>query len=89
MFSENGNNQRASRPESILLIVFRSKRESEVAQLKKAGEDEKKQHESQLAELTKKHFQTLNELNEQLEQTKRVATGGLPSRHTCSRLVHA
>uniref|UniRef100_H3D9D5 Myosin-9 n=1 Tax=Tetraodon nigroviridis TaxID=99883 RepID=H3D9D5_TETNG len=50
---------------------LRTKRETEVAQLKKAGEEEKKMHEAQLAELSKKHFQTLNELNEQLEQTKR------------------
>lgn len=53
-------------------FVFRTKRETEVAQLRKAGEEEKKMHESQIAELSKKHFQTLNELNEQLEQTKRV-----------------
>lgn len=39
-------------------------------------------HESQIAELSKKHFQTLNELNEQLEQTKRVQRG-LLNRHGC------
>lgn len=39
-------------------------------------------HEAQIAELSKKHFQTLNELNEQLEQTKRVLRG-LLSRRGC------
>lgn len=59
----------------MFLSARRSKRETEVAQLKKSVEEEKKTHETEIAELSKKHFQTLNELNEQLEQTKRVRRG--------------
>lgn len=50
----------------------RTKRETEVAQLKKTLEDEAKVHEQQLAELRQKHGQAFDELNEQLEQAKRV-----------------
>lgn len=32
-------------------------------------------HESQIAELSKKHLQAFNEMNEQLEQAKRVGRG--------------
>uniref|UniRef100_H2SH47 Myosin, heavy chain 9a, non-muscle n=1 Tax=Takifugu rubripes TaxID=31033 RepID=H2SH47_TAKRU len=50
---------------------LRAKRETEVAQLRKAQEEENKMHESQIAELSKKHLQAFNEMNEQLEQAKR------------------
>ncbi|XP_048868788.1 myosin-9a isoform X2 [Brienomyrus brachyistius] len=50
---------------------LRAKRESEVTQLKKTLEDEAKVHEQQVAEMRQKHGQAFDELNEQLEQTKR------------------
>lgn len=56
----------------IKFFVFRAKRETEVAQLRKAQEEENKMHESQIAELSKKHLQAFNEMNDQLEQAKRV-----------------
>uniref|UniRef100_A0AAQ5YCX0 Myosin-9 n=1 Tax=Amphiprion ocellaris TaxID=80972 RepID=A0AAQ5YCX0_AMPOC len=50
---------------------LRTKRETEVAQLKKTLEDEAKVHEHQLIEMRQKHGQAFDELNEQLEQAKR------------------
>lgn len=43
-----------------------------MAQLKKTLDDESKLHEQQLADLRQKHSQAFDELNEQLEQAKRV-----------------
>lgn len=40
--------------------------------LKKLIEDEGRSHESQVNEMKQKHAQDLNELSQQLEQTKRV-----------------
>uniref|UniRef100_A0A8C9WA62 Myosin-9 n=1 Tax=Scleropages formosus TaxID=113540 RepID=A0A8C9WA62_SCLFO len=51
---------------------LRAKREMEVTQLKKALEEDAKVHEQQLAEIRQKHGQAFDELNEQLEQAKRV-----------------
>lgn len=56
--------------------LFRSKRETEVAQLKKTVEEEAKIHEQQMAEMRHKHNQAFDELNEQLEQAKRVMSWG-------------
>ncbi|XP_074511700.1 myosin-9-like isoform X2 [Sebastes fasciatus] len=50
---------------------LRSKRETEVAHLKKCLDDEAKLHEHQMGEMRQKHGQTFDELNEQLEQAKR------------------
>uniref|UniRef100_A0A665WNX8 Myosin-9 n=1 Tax=Echeneis naucrates TaxID=173247 RepID=A0A665WNX8_ECHNA len=50
---------------------LRSKRETEVAQLKKTLDEEAKVHEHQLVEMRQKHGQAFDELNEQLEQAKR------------------
>ena len=55
-----------------MLCLSRSKRETEVAHLKKTLDDEAKLHEHQLAEMRQKHGQAFDELNEQLEQAKRV-----------------
>lgn len=55
-----------------LLSLLRTKRETEVAQLKKTLDDEAKVHEQQLSEIRQKHGQAFDELNEQLEQAKRV-----------------
>lgn len=44
--------------------------------LKKTLEDEAKTHEAQIQEMRQKHSQAVEELAEQLEQTKRVR--GLP-----------
>ncbi|MFT7797773.1 myosin-9-like isoform X2 [Arapaima gigas] len=52
---------------------LRAKRETEVTQLKKTLEDEAKVHEQQLSEIRQKHSQAFDELNEQLEQAKRVS----------------
>uniref|UniRef100_A0A8C2MIA3 Myosin-9 n=1 Tax=Cricetulus griseus TaxID=10029 RepID=A0A8C2MIA3_CRIGR len=51
---------------------LRSKREQEVSILKKTLEDEAKTHEAQIQEMRQKHSQAVEELAEQLEQTKRV-----------------
>lgn len=51
---------------------LRTKRETEVAQLKKTLDEEARVHEQQLGEMRQKHNQTFEELNEQLEQAKRV-----------------
>lgn len=56
----------------------RAKRESEVAQLKKTLEDEAKGHDQLLTEMRQKHTQAFEELNEQLEQAKKVT----PLMHT-------
>ncbi|KAI2663271.1 Myosin-9 [Labeo rohita] len=50
---------------------LRAKRETEVTQLKKTLEDEARSHEQMLAEVRQKHNQAFEELNEQLEQSKR------------------
>uniref|UniRef100_A0A671RK52 Myosin-9-like n=1 Tax=Sinocyclocheilus anshuiensis TaxID=1608454 RepID=A0A671RK52_9TELE len=52
---------------------LRTKRETEVAQLKKTLEEEAKVHEQVVAEMRQKHSQAFDELNEQLEQVKRVS----------------
>uniref|UniRef100_A0A8C2U441 Myosin-9 n=1 Tax=Coturnix japonica TaxID=93934 RepID=A0A8C2U441_COTJA len=52
---------------------LRSKREQEVTVLKKTLEDEAKTHEAQIQEMRQKHSQAIEELAEQLEQTKRVS----------------
>uniref|UniRef100_A0A8C2GUP3 Myosin, heavy chain 11b, smooth muscle n=1 Tax=Cyprinus carpio TaxID=7962 RepID=A0A8C2GUP3_CYPCA len=51
---------------------LRAKREQEVAMLKKMIEDEGRSHEAQVNEMKQKHDHSVNELGEQLEQTKRV-----------------
>lgn len=55
-------------------LPLRSKRETEVAQLKKTLDDDARVHEQQVAEMRQKHCQSLDELNEQLEQAKRVTS---------------
>jgi myosin protein heavy chain len=54
---------------------LRSKREQEVASLKKAFEEETVNHESQLAETRHKHTQEITTINEQLENLKKVKIG--------------
>lgn len=53
-------------------MPLRTKRETEVAHLKKTLDDEARVHDQQLAEMRQKHGQAFDELNEQLEQAKRV-----------------
>lgn len=50
---------------------LRSKREQELASLKKNLEDETGSHESHLAEMRHKHSQELSSINEQLESHKK------------------
>ena len=57
-------------PEGVSL--FRSKREQEVNILKKTLEEEARTHEAQIQDMRQKHSQAVEELAEQLEQTKRV-----------------
>lgn len=54
------------------ISLHRSKREQEVNILKKTLEEEAKTHEAQIQEMRQKHSQAVEELAEQLEQTKRV-----------------
>lgn len=54
------------------MFRHRTKRETEVAHLKKTLDEEAKVHEQQLVEMRQKHSQAFDELNEQLEQAKRV-----------------
>ncbi|KAI4832052.1 hypothetical protein KUCAC02_015036 [Chaenocephalus aceratus] len=51
---------------------LRAKREQEVNLLKKAIDDENRTHEAQVQEMRQKHTQFVEELTEQLEQSKRV-----------------
>lgn len=53
-------------------LLRRSKREQEVAELKKAIDEETKNHEAQIQEVRQRHATALEELSEQLEQAKRV-----------------
>lgn len=57
----------------FLCSNFRTKREQEVAELKKAIDDETKNHEGQIQEMRQRHATALEELSEQLEQAKRVS----------------
>ncbi|XP_051899202.1 myosin-9-like isoform X1 [Pristis pectinata] len=54
---------------------LRAKREQEVSQMKRALEDEAKTHEVQIQEMRQKHSQIVEDLSEQLEQTKRFKSG--------------
>lgn len=51
----------------------RSKREQEVAELKKAIDEETKNHEAQIQDMRQRHATALEELSEQLDQAKRVS----------------
>lgn len=51
---------------------LRSKREQEVASLKKALEEETSNHEGTLQDMRHKHSQELNAVNEQLENIKKA-----------------
>uniref|UniRef100_A0A4W5M2G0 Myosin, heavy chain 11a, smooth muscle n=1 Tax=Hucho hucho TaxID=62062 RepID=A0A4W5M2G0_9TELE len=51
---------------------LRAKREQEVTLLKKAMDEEGRTHEAQVQEMRQKHTQAVEELTEQLEQSKRV-----------------
>lgn len=50
----------------------RTKREQEVAELKKSIDEETKNHESQIQDMRQRHGTALEDLSEQLEQAKRV-----------------
>lgn len=59
----------------------RTKREQEVAELKKAIEEETKNHEAQIQEIRQRHATALEELSEQLEQAKRVRRNQITEIH--------
>ena len=50
----------------------RTKREQEVVELKKAIDEETRNHEAQVQDMRQRHGSALEELAEQLEQAKRV-----------------
>lgn len=52
---------------------LRGKREQEVTELKRAMEEEAHSHETAVHELRHKYTQQLEEANDQLDQTKKVA----------------
>lgn len=58
--------------DNFCFSLLRAKRETEVAHLKKTLDEEARVHEQQLVEIRQKHNQAFDELNEQLEQAKRV-----------------
>lgn len=58
--------------ETSALCVSRTKRESEVAQMKKTLEEDARAHEQQFSDMKQKHNEAFDKLNEQLEQAKRV-----------------
>lgn len=59
-------------PFTFSFCLSRTKRETEVTQLKRTLEEDAKLHEQQMADMRQKHNQVFDELNEQLEQAKRV-----------------
>uniref|UniRef100_W4VRK7 Putative myosin class i heavy chain n=1 Tax=Corethrella appendiculata TaxID=1370023 RepID=W4VRK7_9DIPT len=61
---------------------LRSKREQEVATLKKALEEETGNHESALADMRHKHTQEISSINEQLENFKKLKAGLEKSKQT-------
>lgn len=67
---------------SCMIHLFRAKREQEVSMLKRAIEEENRTHEAQIHEMRQKHTQAVEELTEQLEQSKRV---GLHSFMQCCK----
>lgn len=67
-------------------IFCRAKREQEVTLLKKAMEEESRVHEAQVHEMRQKHTQALEELTEQLEQSKRVGNHTEYKLYYCSSL---
>lgn len=54
---------------------LRSKREQELATLKKSLEEEAANHENSLAEMRHKHGQEISSINEQLESIKKLKAG--------------
>ena len=51
---------------------LRTKREQDVVQLKRSLDDEVKAREAQMTDLRHRHGQQVEEVNEQLDQVKRV-----------------
>ena len=58
--------------QTATVLDMRTKREQEVVQLKKAIEDEVNSHEQQITELRHKQGQQIEQLNDQLDQSKKV-----------------
>lgn len=79
-----GSSLQSPWPPPECVALSRSKREQEVNILKKTLEEEAKTHEAQIQEMRQKHSQAVEELAEQLEQTKRVWGPGTGS----GRLYH-
>lgn len=75
--SESDLNHSAS-SQHLSSVTSRSKREQEVAELKKAIDEETKNHEAQIQDMRQRHATALEELSEQLEQAKRVSPASAP-----------
>lgn len=60
------------RQNTCLTPMSRAKREQEVTLLKRAIDEENRTHEAQIQEMRQKHTQVVEDITEQLEQTKRV-----------------
>lgn len=75
VFQQETYNRCCSLMTSTAQQELRSKREQEVATLKKALEDEAGNHESQLSDMRHKNAQEISSINEQLESIKKVKTG--------------
>lgn len=58
-----------------------------MAELKKALEEETKNHEAQIQDMRQRHATALEELSEQLEQAKRVREA-LPRVHVLEEISH-
>ena len=57
---------------SVLFHLYRSRREAELNDLQRCIEDETRRHEGQLSELRVKHSAAIDNLQEQLDNSKRV-----------------
>ena len=57
---------------SVAVQELRNKREQEVVILKKHMDDEARHHEGQIQDIRAKHSQAMEDLNEQLDQSRRV-----------------
>lgn len=72
-------------------LTSRSKREQEVAELKKALDEETRNHDAQIQDMRQRHAQALEEVSEQLEQAKRVSLSNRAASdqavRTCTRLL--
>ena len=68
---------------------IRAQRESELAALKKSLEDERSEHESSIASLRQKHSRAVEDLNDQIDNMKKVITSSLHHYYNYSQYLFA